>query len=142
MRTSSRPPILHSGRITGFITPPAGVWNCRCGYLANCWSSGGPRNLGPLVLAWPDENQVSALAPIPLLRSRADWKRSALAPDPARCPPALGKWQRICTGSKYWSAPYAVAHLRLTQALEGVMNDAKAAGEPEEKLSKRLNIYL
>jgi hypothetical protein len=38
--------------------------------------------------------------------------------------------------------PYAVAHLRLTQALEGVMNDAKAAGEPEEKLSKRLNIYL
>lgn len=39
--------------------------------------------------------------------------------------------------------PYAVAHLRLTQALEGAMNDAKAAaGEPEEKLSKRLNIYL
>lgn len=38
--------------------------------------------------------------------------------------------------------PYAVAHLRLTQALEGVMNDAKAAGEPEEKLGKRLNIYL
>ena len=38
--------------------------------------------------------------------------------------------------------PYAVAHLRLTQALEGAMNDAKAAGEPEEKLDKRLNIYL
>ncbi len=38
--------------------------------------------------------------------------------------------------------PYAVAHLRLTQALEGAMNDAKADGEPEEKLSKRLNIYL
>lgn len=39
--------------------------------------------------------------------------------------------------------PYAVAHLRLTQALEGAMNDAKvAAGEPEEKLGKRLNIYL
>lgn len=39
--------------------------------------------------------------------------------------------------------PYAVAHLRLTQALEGAMNDAKAAaGEPEEKLAKRLNIYL
>lgn len=38
--------------------------------------------------------------------------------------------------------PYAVAHLRLTQALEGAMNDAKAEGEPEEKLDKRLNIYL
>lgn len=39
--------------------------------------------------------------------------------------------------------PYAVAHLRLAQALEGAMNDAKAAaGEPEEKLGKRLNIYL
>ncbi|MCG6122325.1 MAG: N-6 DNA methylase [Microvirga sp.] len=38
--------------------------------------------------------------------------------------------------------PYAVAHLRLTQALEGAMNEAKAAGDPEEKLGKRLNIYL
>lgn len=38
--------------------------------------------------------------------------------------------------------PYAVAHLRLTQALEGAMNEAKAAGEPDEKLDKRLNIYL
>lgn len=38
--------------------------------------------------------------------------------------------------------PYSVAHLRLTQALEGAMNDAKAEGEPEEKLNKRLNIYL
>ena len=38
--------------------------------------------------------------------------------------------------------PYAVAHLRLTQALEGAINDAKAAGEPEEKLGQRLNIYL
>lgn len=38
--------------------------------------------------------------------------------------------------------PYAVAHLRLTQALEGAINEVKAAGEPEEKLGKRLNIYL
>jgi len=38
--------------------------------------------------------------------------------------------------------PYAVAHLRLTQALEGAINDSKATGEPEEKLGKRLNIYL
>lgn len=39
--------------------------------------------------------------------------------------------------------PYAVAHLRLTQALEGAMNDAKVAvGDPEEKLDKRLKIYL
>lgn len=38
--------------------------------------------------------------------------------------------------------PYAVAHLRLTQALEGAMNEARAEGEHEEKLDKRLNIYL
>lgn len=38
--------------------------------------------------------------------------------------------------------PYAVAHLRLTQALGGAINDSKVAGEPEEKLGKRLNIYL
>src|SRR3546814_4418757 len=38
--------------------------------------------------------------------------------------------------------PYAVAHLRLTQALEGAMNAAKAPGEPDEKLAMRLNIYL
>ncbi len=38
--------------------------------------------------------------------------------------------------------PYAVAHLRLTQALEGAINDSKAAGEPEEKLGRPLNIYL
>jgi hypothetical protein len=38
--------------------------------------------------------------------------------------------------------PYAVAHLRLTQALEGAINDAKTEGEPQEKLGGRLNIYL
>lgn len=38
--------------------------------------------------------------------------------------------------------PYAVAHLRLTQALEGAMNADKAEGEPQEQLAKRLNIYL
>lgn len=38
--------------------------------------------------------------------------------------------------------PYAVAHLRLTQALEGAINDSKAAGAPQENLGKRLNIYL
>jgi hypothetical protein len=38
--------------------------------------------------------------------------------------------------------PYAVAHLRLTQALEGAINNAKLEGEPDEKLDKRLNIYL
>ncbi|HKX77274.1 MAG TPA: type ISP restriction/modification enzyme [Novosphingobium sp.] len=38
--------------------------------------------------------------------------------------------------------PYAVAHLRLTQALEGAMNAAKSEGEADEKLAKRLNIYL
>ena len=38
--------------------------------------------------------------------------------------------------------PYAVAHLRLTQALEGAINAAKSDGEPDEKLDKRLHIYL
>lgn len=38
--------------------------------------------------------------------------------------------------------PYAVAHLRLTQALEGAINSAKDEGEPDEKLSHRLRIYL
>jgi len=38
--------------------------------------------------------------------------------------------------------PYAVAHLRLTQSLEGAMNADKAEGEPQEQLAKRLNIYL
>lgn len=38
--------------------------------------------------------------------------------------------------------PYAVAHLRLTRALEGAMNEAKATGEPEVTLGERLNIYL
>jgi predicted helicase len=38
--------------------------------------------------------------------------------------------------------PYAVAHLRLTQALEGAINDSTAAGAPEEKLGERLKIYL
>ena len=38
--------------------------------------------------------------------------------------------------------PYAVAHLRLAQVLEGAMNEGKTDGDPEEVLTKRLNIYL
>ncbi|MCY6382110.1 N-6 DNA methylase [Hoeflea prorocentri] len=38
--------------------------------------------------------------------------------------------------------PYAVAHLRLTQALEGAINDAKDSAEADEKLGRRLNVYL
>ena len=38
--------------------------------------------------------------------------------------------------------PYAVAQLRLTQALEGAMNEGKAEDEPKEALGKRVNIYL
>lgn len=38
--------------------------------------------------------------------------------------------------------PYAVAHLRLTQALEGAINEAKEENEPDEKLGQRLRIYL
>ncbi len=37
--------------------------------------------------------------------------------------------------------PYAVAHLRLTQALEGAINSAKSPSEPPEKLGTPLNIY-
>ncbi|WPZ04243.1 type ISP restriction/modification enzyme [Blastomonas marina] len=38
--------------------------------------------------------------------------------------------------------PYAVAHLRLTQALEGAINSAKGEEEEDEKLAARLKIYL
>ncbi|MGE0062112.1 MAG: type ISP restriction/modification enzyme, partial [Xanthobacteraceae bacterium] len=38
--------------------------------------------------------------------------------------------------------PYAVAHLRLTQTLEGAVNEVKAAGDSEERLAHRLNIFL
>ncbi len=38
--------------------------------------------------------------------------------------------------------PYAVAHLRLTQALEGSINESMTVGDQEGKLDKRLNIYL
>ena len=38
--------------------------------------------------------------------------------------------------------PYAVAHLRLTQALEGAMNENLAEGEPPNALQDRLKVYL
>ena len=38
--------------------------------------------------------------------------------------------------------PYAVAHLRLTQALEGAMNENLAQGEPPSMLQGRLKVYL
>lgn len=38
--------------------------------------------------------------------------------------------------------PYAVAHLRLTQALEGAMNESRGEGDPEVTLDKRLNLFL
>ena len=38
--------------------------------------------------------------------------------------------------------PYAVAQLRLTQTIEGAMNEGRPEGEPEKMLGKRLNIYL
>jgi hypothetical protein len=38
--------------------------------------------------------------------------------------------------------PYAVAHLRLTQALEGAMNENLAKGEPPNALRGRLKVYL
>jgi len=38
--------------------------------------------------------------------------------------------------------PYAVAQLRLTQTIEGAMNEARTEDEPEQMLDKRLNIYL
>lgn len=38
--------------------------------------------------------------------------------------------------------PYAVAHLRLKQALEGALNEGKSADEPPAVLTSRLGIYL
>lgn len=38
--------------------------------------------------------------------------------------------------------PYAVAHLRLTQSLEGAMNEGRDGGEPELTLGKRLKLFL
>ena len=38
--------------------------------------------------------------------------------------------------------PYAVAHLRLTQALEGAMNGNRQPADPELTLGKRLKIFL
>ncbi len=38
--------------------------------------------------------------------------------------------------------PYAVAHLRLTQALEGAMNEDLTKGDPPNVLQARLKIYL
>jgi hypothetical protein len=65
-------------------------------------------------------------------------KRSGKAAVPARAK----QMAENMYGFEVLVGPYAVAHLRLRQALEGAINDAKAAGEPEEKLTKRLNIYL
>lgn len=61
---------------------------------------------------------------------------------PGAVPARAGHMAENMHGFEVLVGPYAVAHLRLTQAIEGAMNDAKAAGEPEEKLNKRLNIYL
>lgn len=65
-------------------------------------------------------------------------KRSGKAAVPARAK----QMAENMYGFEVLVGPYAVAHLRLRQALEGAINDAKSAGEPEEKLAKRLNIYL
>lgn len=65
-------------------------------------------------------------------------KRSGKAAVPARAK----QMAENMYGFEVLVGPYAVAHLRLRQALEGAINDAKAAGEPEEKLAKRLNIFL
>ena len=38
--------------------------------------------------------------------------------------------------------PYAVAQLRLTQTIEGAMNEGRAEGESDKALDQRLNIFL
>ena len=65
-------------------------------------------------------------------------KRSGVAAVPARAKLMAENMY----GFKVLVGPYAVAHLRLTQALEGATNDSKAAEAPKEKLGKRLHIYL
>jgi hypothetical protein len=64
--------------------------------------------------------------------------RSGLGAIPARARQMAANMH----GLEVLVGPYAVAHLRLTQALEGAMNEAKTASEPAEMLDKRLNIYL
>ena len=38
--------------------------------------------------------------------------------------------------------PYAVAQLRLTQTIEGAMNEGQEEGQPDQALDRRLNIFL
>jgi predicted helicase len=65
-------------------------------------------------------------------------KRSGKAAVPARA----RQMAENMYGFEVLVGPYAVAHLRLTQALEGAINDLKEIGAPDEKLGKRLKIYL
>ena len=65
-------------------------------------------------------------------------KRSGKAAVPARA----RQMAENMYGFEVLVGPYAVAHLRLTQALEGAINETKEAGGTKETLGKRLNIYL
>ena len=83
----------------------------------------------------------SARAHIPWRLSRTGSKRSPN--DRAGAVPARARQMaENIYGFEVLVGPYAVAHLRLTQALEGAINGSKTAGAPQENLDKRLNIYL
>ena len=57
-------------------------------------------------------------------------------------PARAGQMAENMYGFEILVGPYAVAHLRLTQALEGAMNEGKSKEEAPITLGERLRIYL
>ena len=57
-------------------------------------------------------------------------------------PARAGQMVENMYGFEILVGPYAVAHLRLTQALEGAMNEGKSKEEAPITLGERLRIYL
>jgi hypothetical protein len=57
-------------------------------------------------------------------------------------PPRILQMADNMYGFEILVGPYAVAHLRLTQALEGAMNEGKSKDEVPATLGKRLRIYM
>ena len=64
--------------------------------------------------------------------------RSGAGAVPARAQQMAGNMH----GFEILVGPYAVAHLRLTQALEGAINEGTSEGSEKRVLANRLNIYL
>ena len=126
----------------GVYYTPARWWNCRSGLPVSFWRSALARSSAlPTMGRVPrpcrgygyisgGSDEARAGKGVPSVRANL------------RSPHERGRWPQNMYGFEVLVGPYAVAHLRLTKALEGAINDAKEAGEPEENLGKRLNIYL